>query len=330
MTSILSLISGSFGRALVLGTLFPVTVATLLGLLLVAPFLPADLPVLAPLAGLDPAWKTVLLTLVIILLTGLLYNLNTPLIRLYEGYPWQHSWLGKRATARQLRRREWADSRRPFLRSLVHEIGDADPKIAKLEVWRSRLGQRVTNEYPGPELVLPTRLGNVVRSFEEYPRSVYGISTVSVWPRLVGVLNKESLSLLDDSKASFDFMINASFLSGALSGSILVAGLLVPERIHWPEWLFQVALAGVASWLFYLGSLSSAAAWGGQVKSAFDLYRWELLKKIGYTDAPRDAESERELWTEISRRMVYGNPPAERPLFPYTRQPLNVSSSGEP
>lgn len=331
MTSILSLISGSFGRALVLGTLFPVTVASLLALLFVVPFMPAEIAVLAPLAALDPTWKTVLVTLLIILLTGLLYNLNPSLIRLYEGYPWQHSRLGKRAIAKQLRRRTWAESRRPLLKTLIANIREtdpADPAIGKLEVWRTRLGQRVVNEFPGPELVLPTRLGNVIRSFEEYPRAVYGISTVSVWPRLAGVLNKESLALLDDSKSSFDFMINASFLSGALSGSIFVAGLLAPARIHWPEWLFQVALAGVASRLFYLGSVSAAAAWGGQVKSAFDLYRWDLLKKLGYTAAPEDAEAERELWTEISKRMVYGNPPADRPLSPYTPEPT-ISSTGE-
>lgn len=346
MTSILSLISGSFGRALLLGTLFPVTVSTLLGLLLVVPFFPADVALLAPLAKLDPAWKTVLVTLVIILLTGLLYNLNTSLVRLYEGYPWQHSWLGKRGIARHGRRREWAESRRTHLRKLIQDIKEAnrvqaagndadtasppDPRIAKLEVWRSRVGQRVTNEYPGPELVLPTRLGNVIRSFEEYPRAVYGISTVSVWPRLVGVLSKESLTLLDDTKAAFDFMINASFLSGALSASILVAGLLVPARIHWPEWILQVVLTGAAAWLFYRGAVNAAAAWGGQVKSAFDLFRWDLLEKLGYAPAPTDAATERELWEQISTRMIYGNPPADRPLFPYTRQAAtNASSPGD-
>ncbi len=321
MTSILSLISGSLGRALVLGTLFPVTVAALLGLLLVGPFLPGDAAVLAPLAGLDPAWKTLVATLVIILATGLLYNLNTPLIRLYEGYPWQHSWLGKRATVRQRRRRAWADSRRPLLKKLIAERRKADPTdpaIAELEGWRSRLGQRVANEYPGPSLVLPTRLGNVIRSFEEYPRAVYGISTISVWPRLVGVLGKDAVALLDESKSSFDFMINASFLSGVLSGSILVGGLLVPSRIHWPEWLVQVALSALAARLFYTGSVGAAAAWGGQVKSAFDLYRWDLLKKLGYADPPDDPAEERTLWEQISTRMIYGNPPEPAALLPYT------------
>jgi hypothetical protein len=31
---------------------------------------------------------------VTVLLTGVLYNLNIPIIRFYEGYPWQYSWTG--------------------------------------------------------------------------------------------------------------------------------------------------------------------------------------------------------------------------------------------
>ena len=336
MTSILSIISGSFSRALLLGTFFPVTVFALLGLLFVIPFFPADVALLAPLAGLDPGWKMALVTLVIILATGLLYNLNVPLVRLFEGYPWQHSMLGKLASARQLRGLDAAEEKRARLGDLIvglKEVAPGDPKIAELELWRSRLGQRVENEYPTRAYVLPTRLGNVIRSFEEYPRTVYGISTVSVWPRLVGVLSKEITGLLDESKSSFDFMINAAFLSGVLSAGILTAGLLVPERIQGVEWIAQFLLAALAARLFYLGSVGSAAAWGDQVKSAFDLFRWDLLKQLGYQRATLSVEEEQKLWREISQRMIYGNPPAGTELLPYVHAQipsLLIPGTGKP
>ncbi|HEX8360254.1 MAG TPA: hypothetical protein VF613_09105 [Longimicrobium sp.] len=335
MTNILSLISGSFSRALLLGTLFPLTLFALLALLFVVPFLPADIPHLAPLAQLDPAWKTVLFTVAVILGTGLLYSVNVPLVRLYQGYPWRFSWLGQWAVAREQRRREWADSRRTRLRDLVDEIREENPNhpvLARLEPWRTRVALRATNEYPGPEEVLPTRLGNAIRSSEEYPRAVYGISTLSLWPRLGAVMSKEALALLDESKAAFDFMINACFLSGLLSGSIFVAGLLVPARIQWTEWLIQVAVAGMASRVFYVGSVRTAVAWGDQVKSAFDLFRWDLLKKLGYLGTPDNPEEERKLWEQISRRIIYGNPPASRPpLSPYKldEPALIISSNGD-
>jgi hypothetical protein len=324
MTGILAAISGSFSRALILGTFFPVTVFALCGLLFVVPFLPGELPLLAPLAQLDPAWKTALVTLVIVLVTGLLYNLNVPLIRLYEGYPWRHSWLGQRATSRQLKKLERARSWREELRDLVPDLRQADPAhpaLEKLDGWRPYVGQRVQNEFPAAGLVLPTRLGNVIRSFEEYPRAVYGISTVSVWPRLIAVVDKDYMPGLDESKASLDFMLNASFLSGLLSAAIFVAGMLVPDRIDWVPWILQLSLAALAARLFYVASIGQAAAWGAQVKGAFDLFRWELLKKLGYERPGITPKAERELWQHISQRMIYGNPPDGVSLMPYVRPP---------
>jgi hypothetical protein len=320
MTGILSMISGSFSRVLLLGTLFPVTVFALLFFLFVVPFLP-DMALLAPLAQLDAGWKTALLTSLVILLSGILYNLNVPIARLYEGYTWQSSWLGGRAQKRQLARLEWTISKRKEIKELLKELNAADPNdpaIPELTYLHTRLAQRETNGYPEAAYVLPTRLGNAIRSFEEYPRKVYGISGVTVWPRLVGVMDKDYAATLDEAKATFDFMINASFLSGVLSASIMMAGLLVPARIDpWP-WIAEIVIAAIAAFLFYRGSIGAAVAWGAQVSSAFDLFRWNLLKKLGYERASMSPVQEMELWKEISTRMLYRNPPRKR-LQAYSR-----------
>lgn len=320
MTSILSMISGSFTRSLLLGTLFPVTVFALLGLLFVMPFLPADAALLAPIAQLEPAGKTLLVTLVVVVATGLLYNLNSVIVRLYQGYPWRHSYLGAMLTARQRRRAEWAATQRGELRELLQTLRALEPDhpdCERLEEWRTRVGHRATHEYPAPHLVLPTRLGNVIRSFEEYPRSVYGISTVSAWPRLRAVVDKDYAAVLDESKSRLDFMVNASFLSASLALCILLGGLLVPGRIAWAEWAAQITLPAVAANLFYRGAVSAAEAWGAEVKSAFDLFRWALLEKMGYKRDRFDAASEKELWEFVCKRMIFGNPPPGTPLMPY-------------
>ena len=97
MSSLLSAISGKFSTAVILGTFFPVTVFVFLARVLWVPLLPAGWhpALLAPLAGLDDKWELFVLTLVTIVLSGLLYNLNTPVLRLYEGYPWMDTWLGR-------------------------------------------------------------------------------------------------------------------------------------------------------------------------------------------------------------------------------------------
>src|SRR5579862_8224715 len=102
MNSLLSAISGKFSATLVLSTLFPVTVFVFLLRALWVPLLPGALgpALLASLSGLDEKLSLLALMVVAIVLSGLLYYLNIPLIRLYEGYPWQETWLGRRWTDR--------------------------------------------------------------------------------------------------------------------------------------------------------------------------------------------------------------------------------------
>jgi len=313
MTSLLSAISGNFSRSLVLGTFFPVALFVLLGVLLVVPLLPGDVVALQPLAELDKEWKTVAVTGVALLMTGLLYNLNTPVIRFYEGYPWRQSWLGQWRTAVHVRRMQRAELLRPALRRLAQAVradDPRDPRIAEWNAFQSELGRTLKAEYPiSATEVLPTRLGNVVRSFEEYPRWRYGMSAIPLWPRLVAVIDKEYAAVVEDAKSSLDFMLNCSLLSGLLAGILLFAGLLAPARVHPGEWLAQVAVLAGAAYVFYTGSVARAHAWGAQVRGAFDLYRGDLLAKLGYGWKPATPDEEREIWRTISRQMVFGDPP---------------------
>jgi hypothetical protein len=94
VTNILSSISGQFSKSLILGTFFPVMVFVILAQIFVVPLLPSDWLVLRQLETLDTQWRVVVILLLAIVLSGLLYNLNIPIIRFYEGYPWQDSWIG--------------------------------------------------------------------------------------------------------------------------------------------------------------------------------------------------------------------------------------------
>ncbi len=67
------------------------------------------------------------------------------------------------------------------------------------------------------------------------------------------------------------------------------------------------------AYLWYLSAINRAYAWGATLKSAFDLYRWELLKQLGYTTPPATMNEERVLWDLISNQMVFGDAPNIRP-----------------
>ncbi|HEY9502806.1 MAG TPA: hypothetical protein VIR01_14320, partial [Pyrinomonadaceae bacterium] len=95
MSSILSAISGHFSRSLMMGAALPAALFIILCLIFVVPLLPADWLLLSRLEVLDTEWRIVAISLLVLVLSGALYNLNVTLTRFFEGYPWKDSWLGR-------------------------------------------------------------------------------------------------------------------------------------------------------------------------------------------------------------------------------------------
>src|SRR5258706_9103518 len=109
MNSLLSALSGGFSKSLLLSTLLPVVVFVLLALVLVLPHVPGTVAFVHWVQGLDAEWKLAAVTLAVVLLTAVLHNLNGPIIRFYEGYPWCDSWLGRWRT--RVHRRQMDETR---------------------------------------------------------------------------------------------------------------------------------------------------------------------------------------------------------------------------
>jgi hypothetical protein len=366
MSGLLSTISGYFTKVLILGTLLPVSVFVIAFIVLVLPLLPTGLQILAPVATLDTQWQVVAVTFFTVLLSGLLFNLNIPVIQLFEGYPWQKTWLGKRRTRHYQLLFERSNVRvrgmRTLLRAMTSQLPDAkwiaslrkalrnisvDPDILNPQTPRSRaswnersgmtqqrweeiynqiqakwnqLHLELYSEFPTlNSLILPTRLGNVIRSFEYYPDREYGMDAVTTWSRLIAKIDPSYAASIDDAKTSFDFMINISFLSAILFLIQVLAGVVYRRPLVSPEalssWLLQLVTSLLLMAAFYKLSISRAAAWGEMVKGAFDLYRKELLLQLGYQRTLTTKEEERGLWDKISIQMLYGDRP-EGPQAP--------------
>jgi hypothetical protein len=384
MTSILSSISGFFSKALMLGAFLPAVIYIVVGILVVGPLLPAGPGVLKTLEAFDTQWKVLAVFFITVVMSGLLYNLNILLIRVYEGYPWREWWIG-RARARRYQAEFTALTVRegrlatlirlldpdslaglpcpPDASVVLEELNRLAPRLQLIDpadavcaagevdsdVWQkiySRLlgewnfvKRRLNSEFPGrASLILPTRLGNVIRSFEYYPDREYGMDAITLWPRLVASIDKDYAVSVDDAKTSFDFMLNASFLSALTSLVILLAGLTNPGALVADVglllWAVEIVFFVLLSYCFYRLSMPRAAAWGGMVKGAFDLYRNKLLSSLGYTRTPGTRKEERELWDGISLQMLLGNssagPRAQDYSPPSPPSPPPVSACGSP
>ena len=312
MEGVFSALSGHFGKPLVLGSLVPVSVALFLFVALVSPPVPLEASFVGTVPAVGNEWRVVELALVTLVLSVLMYNLNTPIVRMYEGYVWQKSWIGEGRTRHFQREFDVLQSRRKNLLALLARPSEK-PLLERLV--RSRLARVVElqkRDYPSiRSSVLPTRLGNVIRSFENYPRDQYGMSAITLWPRLVAVIPENYAGAIAESKTALDFLINSSLLAGVLSLAVLAFGS--PVALSGESWIslgFRLSAAfmlAVVSFLFYRLSISQAVAWGSLVRGAFDLYRWDLLERMGFGLKPRTPIEERELWLGISRQLLFGD-----------------------
>ncbi|HEX8904056.1 MAG TPA: hypothetical protein VF771_04400 [Longimicrobiaceae bacterium] len=305
MSALLSAISGQFTRALILGALFPAAVFVLLWMSFVSPLRPPGFVIPAPQL-LGKEWDALSVTFATLVLTGLLYNLDVPLMQLYEGYPWQHSLLGRWRTRVQRERWRAERTRAAVIFELTEKEGTAGRKRL-LDEW-NRTRRELPVDWPDREhLVLPTRLGNVMRAFERYPTVQYEIDAIYFWPRMMGVIEPDYAAALDGARTSFVFLLNLSFLTGVLAVVILVAGLAyLPPGLLVHVFLPAAAAALLSIW-FYGRMIRSAKQWGEMVKGAFDLYRGKLLEKLGYGQKPTTRREERALWKKITQQVIFGD-----------------------
>ena len=332
MNSILSAISGRFTQSLVLGTLFPATLFVVIALATVGYSLPSNFTLIMVFQTFDKEWKIILIISSSVLLSGFLHNLNFSIIRFYEGYSWRSSWIAQNWRTPHYRAQfAGAVALIPRLRLLRNDcvtMSGFDREYTRLQGQLDRLGQVLSLALPHEQgLILPTRLGNVVRSAETYSHKQYEMDAILFWPRLCQVVSKDNLAAAEDAKSSMDFFLNASLLSGALA--ILFASLAAGSMGTVP---FPIALrltaealaAAFCSYGFYLSGVSRAAVWGAEVRTMFDLFRWDLLKKLGHQQVPSDRAAERRIWTALTKQYLYGDPP------PGMGQPLAYKDPAEP
>jgi hypothetical protein len=156
---------------------------------------------------------------------------------------------------------------------------------------------------PDSDRCAPTALGNVMAAFEAYPSQRYGIDAVYMWPRLLPVLNEKKYAIfVEREKEGLDFFLNFSVLSGVL----VVESVLFRWLLGWPM-LTRVALvSGCVAFLFYYwGAVSCARNWGDTIKTAFDLYRYELAEWLAL-EPFGDKVDETRRWRAVSRFIKRG------------------------
>lgn len=328
MSTVITGFSGQFSRNVLISTLLPAVAFVGLCQLFVVPLLPAGLHLLDPPAFLGALDVTITILLAGIVLSSLLYVFNRSIIRWYEGYPWKDWPFARRRRREYVARYNAAAARSRGMLALYRAMPVGDRR-REVVVRRWRLARTVADSFAKDErLVLPTRLGNAIRAHEDYPRRRYGMDAITLWPRLISRIDDRYAGAIDEAKVPLDLAINSSLLGFVLAGLIWLAGLLNPgalgEARAFLGWLAEVVVFLGLAHGAYACSIGPAGAWGGMIEGAFDLYRWDLLKQLGYTHVPLTVAEERSVWSGISSQIQFGDLP-EVPRIEYGPRPVVVT-----
>jgi hypothetical protein len=232
---------------------------------------------------------TVVAVAILVLFALVLSAAEGTLLSLYEGY-----W-GDRGPGRWLAAagRSWHKRQR--------DRRGSDYEFIYLNYPRNR--NKNNGGARRPEYIMPTRLGNIIKSAELYPGDDgrYGMDAVFFWPRLYQVIPDDARSGLVDSRTSLALMLNISALTLILSaGSLaaLAAAAVRPAAAFWAA----AACSLVIAWLAYRSALGAARVYGELVRSMYDLYRGDLLAKLGFA-LPKTLAEERTLWHNLGQQM---------------------------
>ena len=230
----------------------------------------------------------------------LLLVTNRDMYRLMEGYGKFNpvKLVSKIQKRRYLKLNEKLDN----LDDEFRELGNAFP-VEKRSV-RNKIMKELAEHFPDNERwLLPTAFGNTLRAFETYPRVMYGIESIDGWSRILAVVPEEYRTLIDNAKTQVDFWVNMGFVSALLLTEYL--GIAYYQGSFEAFWLLVLII--LALLIAPYRAKRVAVEWGDLVKAVFDLYRFDLLDKLGI-EQPENRDKERAIWTKVSQAIVYRLP----------------------
>ena len=288
MLSTLRESSEVFDRRFLFNALLPVGVglpATVAAVLACAGRLGPALEQVGELSALTQGFLALGGLAVIWLIAGIVSSQWRGIVRAFEGYPLKRHWPTRLGIAcpgvtRHARRQQ--DARKDALRQYAEY---------------ARLGDR-------PD-VLPTRLGNILRAAERYPAERYGIDPIILWPRLYPLLPEQFRNDYGEFAETYEFSIVLAALTTVCTGTIAAAELLTVQ----PPFLFAVTVIGglLVSLAFYRAGCSSARLYAEQLRTAFDVYRHEL---VALYPSVANLADDRQKFAAIQAVILFGDPAA--------------------
>jgi hypothetical protein len=214
--------------------------------------------------------------------------LQITLVRLLEGY-WGQSRAGRLLAAPGI---TFHRARRNRL-DRAQRRSPGDPASAREQAAREEAARKL-RAYPRESAILPTMLGNVLRSAEARAGNRYGLDAITVWPRLYPLLPGKVTAVLDDRRDQLDLAARFCMVFGI--ATVISVAFLTTHG--W--WLTAAAVTLACALGSYRAALVAAIGYGQALEAAFDLHRFDLLTAL-HLPLPADLISEVAANQELSR-----------------------------
>ncbi|ABW30387.1 hypothetical protein [Acaryochloris marina] len=165
-----------------------------------------------------------------------------------------------------------------------------------------RLDQNLRQYPTDPMMLMPTKLGNILRSHESQTLSRFGLDANVCWPRLWLLLPEKVKFELQSARSDLYISTRLFFWSCIFS----FWGI-------WLWWAFPLSIISV--FICYQSILKNASIFGCLCESTFDLYRRSLYDSLGWS-LPTNLSNEHESGLKLSEFFWRGTLPILSNMMP--------------
>jgi hypothetical protein len=198
----------------------------------------------------------------------LLLGVGQFVIRAFAGYPLRDL-IG--LLARRLADEEKEEGR--LLRALTKPTARYVRKWRRLQIevreGRTEAAVKLNQYFPWHQNeVMPTRLGNAIRSFESYPFKTYGLDGPPNWPRVEALMNDNEKESLAEALTIVSFWLNWALLVPPAALYVVIGGVL--GHSHESIWstvtliVLTLGVGALVAWLAYHAAVGAAVQWGSR------------------------------------------------------------------
>ncbi len=198
-----------------------------------------------------------------------------------------------------------SEARTPGLAERRHQLVDlARYSLARTESAFERLRAQRLFRFPDDATAVgPTALANMARLLRSHAQRCYGMDVDHFWPRVQKIVagDEHFAAILGESKTKLDFAIAMTWASALFLALWLVVIPLAGGGLGFLAAVVTPAYLSVL--VFYLVAVKTYRAFAEALRSAIDLFRFDLLAALHLT-LPLTHEDEKALWELLGRHAV--------------------------